>query len=477
MTRRSKEKRSTHNQQDDGRLPQSDSLISQSDGFETLRAAFSAPDEGDGQQRSRHESASASASLSPSPDSSCRPDSHASSIHARKGKESPARKKTRAHEQIPPEPPLSRTERRNRERHERHRKMLRILRIVLFALVGIALIAGIGFTVTKVVGRVRAHTQAQQGEQTQTTPDWPGPGYGSVEFTIATGESGTSVARRLARMKIVASPDAFMNAVVSADAAEKIKPGTFTLKYRMNAADVVTVVTDSRQAKGLIEVTADERVGQVIDNVAAVSKKISKSDLTAVLTSKGEGILPPEAKGSFEGWLEPGSYDPSSYTTARQLVTDMVKKRVAALNTLGVPTGDQRERVLTIASIIGGEVNRQEYYGKVSRVIANRLDHGMPLGMDSVLAYGNNVRPSQITQSMIDNASNPYNSRVRKGLPPTPINQPDRAMIEAALHPDKGDWLYFVTVNLNTGETKFTADEAQFQQYSKEYRKWAATNQ
>ncbi len=377
---------------------------------------------------------------------------------------------------VPPEPPLSRTERRNQERRESRRRAKKIARIVLIVLLVIAVIGGIGFGVSRLLSGIRASHSAQQTIQTDAAEDWPGPGYGSVEFTIATGESGTSVARRLAKKKIVASAQAFTNAVVDADAGDKIKPGTFTLKYRMAAKDVVTIVTDSSQAKGLIQVTASERVSEFVENVASLSKTITKDDLNAVINGGGSGILPTEATGKFEGWLQPGTYDPSSYTSAQQLLGDMVKKRIAFLDALKVPTGSQREQILTTASIIGGEVNRQEYYGKVSRVIANRLAKNMPLGMDSVVAYGNNVQPSQLTEAMLTDQSNPYNSRVKTGLPPTPINQPDKAMIQAAMNPEKGDWLYFVTVNLNTGETKFTADESQFQQYAKEYRDWAAKN-
>jgi UPF0755 protein len=378
---------------------------------------------------------------------------------------------------VPPEPPLSRTERRNRERRKSRRRTKKALRISLIILLVLAIVGGLGFGAVALINGIRNQHTAQQAIETEEAADWPGPGYGSVQFTIATGESGASVARRLAKKKIVASAQAFTDAVIDADAGQKIKPGTFTLKYRMAAKDVVTIVTDSTQAKGMIGVTADERVSEVITSVASLSKTITKDDLESVINGGGSGILPSEANGKFEGWLQPGTYDPSAYSSATALLTDMVKKRIAFLDALKVPTGSEREQILTIASIIGGEVNRQEYYGKVSRVIANRLAKNMPLGMDSVVAYGNNVAPSQLTQAMLEDTSNAYNSRVKTGLPPTPINQPDKSMIEAAMNPEKGDWLYFVTVNLNTGETKFTADEAQFQQYAKEYRDWAAKNQ
>ena len=67
---------------------------------------------------------------------------------------------------------------------------------------------------------------------------------------------------------------------------------------------------------------------------------------------------------------------------------------------------------------------------------------------------------------------NPYNDRLHVGLPPSPICQPNAAMIEAAMNPTPGNWLYFVTVNLDTGETQFTNSEQQFQQYKAQYDAW-----
>jgi UPF0755 protein len=96
--------------------------------------------------------------------------------------------------------------------------------------------------------------------------------------------------------------------------------------------------------------------------------------------------------------------------------------------------------------------------------------------MDSVVAYGNNVAPRQLTTKMLNDTSNPYNSRIKKGLPPTPINNPSNDTIAAAMNPADGDWLYFVTVNLDTGETKFTKSVSQFEKYSKEYAEWEKNN-
>jgi len=100
-------------------------------------------------------------------------------------------------------------------------------------------------------------------------------------------------------------------------------------------------------------------------------------------------------------------------------------------------------------------------------VIYNRLAHGMPLQLDSTVLYG--LNKFGILASDKDLASpSPYNTYKHKGLPPGPIDNPGAAAIQAVLHPTAGPWLYFVTVNPKTGETRYTSSPAQFQQFRQE---------
>ena len=175
--------------------------------------------------------------------------------------------------------------------------------------------------------------------------------------------------------------------------------------------------------------------------------------------------------------LEPGTYNVKSMKSASEILKAMVDKRIAKWDELGVPAGSDRERVMIIASIAEAEVNKADYYGKVTRGIENRLEQGMSLGMDSTVAYGNNVKPAQVTTEMTQDESNPYNTYKISGLPPTPISNPGDNAIQAALHPEGGNWLYFCTVNLDTGETKFAATADEHDQNVAELRKWQAENQ
>ena len=239
----------------------------------------------------------------------------------------------------------------------------------------------------------------------------------------------------------------------------------------MKASAAAKILSDEGNAKGFVEVRQGERLDDVL-KAAAESSGIALKDFEdyAGDASKTGAILPACAKGKLEGWLEPGVYNVGEDPTPASILQQMVQARIEKLNALGVPEGDQSERILIVASIVEAEVNSQDYYGKVSRVIENRLKDDMPLGMDSTVAYGFKIKGTELTNEQLNDGSNPFNTRVNKGLPPTPISNPGDDAIEAAMHPEDGDWLYFVTTDLKTGETKFTSSYDEFEKYVQEYK-------
>ena len=100
--------------------------------------------------------------------------------------------------------------------------------------------------------------------------------------------------------------------------------------------------------------------------------------------------------------------------------------------------------VLIIASMVERETLAPDERPIVAAVIYNRLHAGMTLGIDATIRYGLHVPGTQaLRQSQLD-SNNPYNTRKFAGLPPTPIGNPGLASIQAAAHPAKVDYLYFV---------------------------------
>ena len=364
---------------------------------------------------------------------------------------------------MPPRPPRSRREMRRRRERRKRRKQIMIVIIVLAVVLASSCMA--------ILVRGLRHGTPRIVATKEVAPDYPGPGGQSLEFTVESGQGADQVGANLVKAGVVKSTAAFLHAIASTQSESRLLPGTFDLRLRMKASDVVAILTDSSKAGGFLQVRAGERVRDVVTRAVQLSG-VPQSEFDALIQAKGEGILPQEAQGNFEGWLQPGEYDVRKAGSAKAILTNLVSKRIEHLDQLGVPGGQDRQTILNTASITEAEVNRSEYYSKVARVIENRLAKGMPLGMDSTVAYSNNVSALKLTDAMLKNADDPYNTRVHPGLPPGPIGSPGDEAIQAVMHPESGDWLYFVTVNMDTGETRFSDNPDQFNRDVKEYKAW-----
>ena len=174
----------------------------------------------------------------------------------------------------------------------------------------------------------------------------------------------------------------------------------------------------------------------------------------------------------LEGFLFPATYQFLVRTTSAQLVAQQLL--AFRRNWTKVRLGYARSKnltpydVLTIASMVEKEAQAPEERPLVAAVIYNRLHERMPLGIDATLRYGLGIPPTQsIRQSELD-SPNPYNTRRRSGLPPTPIASPGLASIQAAAHPARVDYLYFVR-KPDHKHHFFTASFAAFEQYKAEH--------
>lgn len=290
--------------------------------------------------------------------------------------------------------------------------------------------------------------------------DYPGPGSGKVSVVIEPGQSIPSMGEELAELDVVASSEAFVDAASGNPDAQGIQAGSYVMKEKMSAADAVAHLADPANVGAGNTVTIPEgaRVGQVVEAIVDNSDFTAKQ-LTRLLDDPDQIGLPPEAGGNPEGYLFPATYEITADTTPRSLLSAMVDQTVATEKELQIAQGARRlglsvHEVMTVASIIEREVNREEDYGKVARVIYNRLDDGMPLQMDSTAAYASQREGDVWTTDEERASDSPYNTYRHTGLPPGPIGSPGEATINAALNPSDGDWLYFVA-DFENGGTLF----------------------
>jgi UPF0755 protein len=151
---------------------------------------------------------------------------------------------------------------------------------------------------------------------------------------------------------------------------------------------------------------------------------------------------------SLEGFLFPATYDFLRKTTTKQLVAQQLKAFDRTWGQVDLRYAKSKNLtpydVLIIASMVEKEALAPDDRPKIAAVIYNRLHAGMPLGIDATIRYALHVPGTEpLHQSQLTNPT-PYNTRLYKGLPPGPIANPGLASIQAAAHPTRANWLYFV---------------------------------
>ena len=368
--------------------------------------------------------------------------------------------------------PKSRRQRRMEKVERRQRKRRRHW---LTSLVIVVTLVAIGVLGYKAIGIMRdASAQATHAE------DYKGEGEGEVTVTIPEGASGVDIGDILQSKGVVASGKAFTNAVKNNPKGNTIQPGTYKLKKKMSANAALQALLDP-ESKGDHTLTIPAGVSKQIvkDRLKKVGNFTDEQIEAAYADTAGIG-LPAEAGGNVEGWLAPGTYDVSENATPKDLIKKMVSQTVTRLKELKVSKEDY-QKVLTKASIVEREVNREQYYGQAARVIENRLEqtdgetHGL-LQMDSTVQYGLGRYGGIPSEAETQDPNNPYNTYVHKGLPPGPIGSPGEAAVKAVLNPPAGSWLYFVTVNLETGETLFASTSEEQKANTKKLNDYCSKN-
>jgi UPF0755 protein len=170
----------------------------------------------------------------------------------------------------------------------------------------------------------------------------------------------------------------------------------------------------------------------------------------------------------LEGFLFPATYDFTVRMTSAQLVAAQLQafRRNWTKVDLGYASSKNLTPydVLIIASMVEKETLSPDERQLVAAVIYNRLHAKMALGIDATLRYGLDIPPTEsIRESQLANPT-PYNTRLHPGLPPTPIASPGLASLQAAAHPAKVDYLYFVR-KPDKKHHFFTASFSEFEQY------------
>ncbi|HZG06609.1 MAG TPA: endolytic transglycosylase MltG [Streptomyces sp.] len=291
-------------------------------------------------------------------------------------------------------------------------------------------------------------------------PDFSGGGSGEVQVEIPDGSSLAQMGAILEKAGVVKSQGAFIEASNANPKAQSIQPGVYTLRKEMSAEAAIGMMLDPSSQNSLI-IAEGKRASEIY---ALIDEKLGLAKGTTEKTAEKADLgLPEWAGGNPEGFLFPAKYTVGEKTRPEDLLREMVERAEKEFAKIDLETQAAKldktpYEIIIIASLIQAEAQEDDEFGKVARVIYNRLDPGNTatngrLEFDSTINYALGRSTLDVTHEDTDLAS-PYNTYRNKGLPPGPIDNPGHQAFEAALNPTEGDWLYFVTVK--PGDTRFT---------------------
>ena len=298
----------------------------------------------------------------------------------------------------------------------------------------------------------------------ESAPDYPGPGGEEVVVQIEPGQTAADVATTLRDEDVIASRSAFLSVANPDPRAASLQPGFYRLLKQMRAADAFELLLDpAARVLGRVTVPEGYTVEQTLEALAA-GTEIPLEDFQAAAQDPAAIGLPEYAE-SLEGFLFPATYDVQPDSTAVDVLRMMTDRFKQAAQTLDIESraaelGVTPYEVVVIGSLIERESRLDEELPKVSRVVYNRLEQGIPLGIDAAILYGLGRTSGGLTASDLARDT-PYENRRQAGLPPTPIASPGEAALTAALQPEDGDWLYYVLMDRD-GRHLFTDDYQEF---------------
>lgn len=254
-------------------------------------------------------------------------------------------------------------------------------------------------------------------------------------IAIARGTSVSDIAEQLSDAHIVKHPAVLQFVLRASGASARVQAGVYLFSDPQNMLTVAYRLATGAYGFPPVRVTLPE--GMTVRDMA-----LEVADALPLISA--EDFI--SAGKPYEGYLFPDTYFfPPSYTVAS--VIDAMQKnfytKIAALSDDIRASGHSLPDVVIMASLIEKEVRTPENRRIVAGILWDRLALGMPLQVDAVFGYIFNR--DTYSPSFADlKTESPYNVYLHKGLPPTPINNPGLASIQAVLHPTKTDYLYYL---------------------------------
>lgn len=383
-------------------------------------------------------------------------------------------------------PPRTEALRRRNRRRRRH-----TLSALLVLLVLAAAITG-GFLIWR-------HDQA-------TVADFPaGTAAGQVIVHVQDSDSRTDVAGRLVDAGVVASAQAFLDATGNDADVARIRPGYYRLPSHLRAPEAANALVEPTSRVGQLRVIPGRQLADLATRpggppspgylsgitraacvpIDGVARCFTADALWAVVQTADPAVLnvpewsidevrdAPDPRRRLEGLIRPGDYNVPPTADPAQALAAVLSQSTALWSTSDVVAGADAQGVTTYQAAVIASLVEREARGadmpKAAQVIYNRYQERMRLQLDSTINYA--FGRTQIATTAADRATpSPYNTYLRDGLPPTPIDSPGDAALAATLNPTDGPWLFFVIID-KQGDSCFSITLAEHQKCTEQARR------
>jgi len=330
------------------------------------------------------------------------------------------------------------------------------------------------YGVYMVANRGHEWLQAKAAETTSTSL------AASVKVIISPGMTATQIGQLLEDKRVIGSAAAFVDLVASRGSDAKLLPGTYQLSTK---AQLVAIVDKLEKGQAASSASADTFKVTIPEGLAAsqVGSLLAKAGNVKAaatyidLSQQPDKFVVPKIGGTeaevtmLEGLLFPDTYELMTGDGPTELIGAQLAafgKKTASLPWTNAETlGITPYQIVTVASLIEKEAVTADDRAMVAAVIYNRLKAKMTLGLDVTVRYAVQNWSDPLTDADLK-VDSPYNTRVKKGLPPGPIANPGLVSLNAALQPAEVDYLYFLADK--DGKMHFTADYKEFLKLKKD---------
>lgn len=260
-----------------------------------------------------------------------------------------------------------------------------------------------------------------------------------IVITVEKGDTLSGVAEKLSEARTIRSRVAFKALVIFFSGSKGLQAGDYYFAEPQNAVRIAWRLTHSSYQLKNVRVTIPEGTNS-IETADILAKQ---KNLTHFVKKDFLKIAAP-----YEGYLFPDTYFLMPNVTAQDVVDlmlDTYKMRIKALEKDIVAFGRPISDVIKMASIIEEEARTDETREIIAGILWKRLDEGMPLQVDAAFAFVNGKKDSRYISSEDLKIDSPYNTYVKKGLPPTPISNPGLDAIRATVHPIKTSYYFYLS--------------------------------